>query len=113
MCFPWALSRPNIDGFVPNHTKHVKLHQACQLKRISPTHDRFPRRVGSPTVDKVTRLVTIHKLTRVVRSTSPPAYVRESARARQAGNLEYRGTSPIRNRPPPQDPLETLGIGLR
>ena len=29
------------------------------------------------------------------------------------GFVIYRGTSPIRKRPPPQDPPKTLGIGLR
>jgi hypothetical protein len=28
-------------------------------------------------------------------------------------NFEYRGTSPIRKRPPVRDPPRTLGIGLR
>ena len=28
-------------------------------------------------------------------------------------HLRYRGTSPIRKRPSPQDPPRTLGIGLR
>ena len=27
--------------------------------------------------------------------------------------FDYRGTSPIRKRPPPKDPPTTLGIGLR
>jgi len=30
-----------------------------------------------------------------------------------AGYRSYRSTSPIRKRPPPQDPPSTLGIGLR
>ena len=34
-------------------------------------------------------------------------------RALQQSCVEYRGTSLIRKRPPPQDPPRTVGIGLR
>jgi len=35
------------------------------------------------------------------------------AHAREKKLCTYRGTSPIRKRPPPEDPPRTLGIGLR
>ena len=34
-------------------------------------------------------------------------------RLKRAGGVQYRGTLPIRKRPPPWDPPWTLGIGLR
>ena len=37
----------------------------------------------------------------------------EAANFRNRNRVSYRGTSPIRNRPPPEDPPGTLGIGLR
>ena len=36
----------------------------------------------------------------------------QSKAERHAREVQYRGTSPIRNRPPPYDPPKTLGTGL-
>ena len=37
----------------------------------------------------------------------------EPGRCRSHDDGLYRGTSPIRKRPPPEEPPRTLGIGLR
>ena len=43
-----------------------------------------------------------------------PLYCEGKMSAREESLLVgYRGTSPIRKRPPPQDPPSTLDIGLR